>query len=472
MFACGALSSVREYVRIIFMEELRKNQILTVTIDGWGSEAQGVCHVDGRAIFVPSAIPGEEWDIKLLKVGSSAIYAKGEKLLLTSPARVEPDCPCAGKCGGCDTRHMRYEEELRFKLERVNAALQHIGKQSLQATEILGSAETAHYRNKAIFAVAQAEGQAAYGFYRERSHDLIPIDRCLLQSELSCRCAAAVVDFLRAEGLRAYDEASGKGTVRHVFCRQARQTGDAVLCISSASGFGAKTGALTEFVRSRCPELTGIVLNINKSRGNTVLSGDFYTLWGEPMLHDRLCGLEFSIAPQAFFQINPPQAERLYEKAAQYAAAGKDDLVFDLYCGAGTISLRMARDAGRVIGAEIVPEAVENARENAARNGVGNAEFLCGDAGEAAKALAQRGLQPRLVVVDPPRKGMSEDAVSAVASMEPDRVVYVSCNPATLARDILRFQGLGYTLQEVTAVDMFPRTCHVETVVLMSRKDT
>ena len=203
-----------------------------------------------------------------------------------------------------------------------------------------------------------------------------------------------------------------------------------------------------------------------------MLSGDFYTLWGEPMLHDRLCGLEFSIAPQAFFQINPPQAERLYEKAAQYAAAGKDDLIFDLYCGAGTISLRMARDAGRVIGAEIIPEAVENARENAARNGVGNAEFLCGDAGEAAKALAQRGLQPRIVVVDPPRKGMSEDAVSAVASMAPDRVVYVSCNPATLARDILRFQGLGYTLQAVTAVDMFPRTCHVETVVLMSRKDT
>jgi 23S rRNA (uracil1939-C5)-methyltransferase len=278
-----------------------------------------------------------------------------------------------------------------------------------------------------------------------------------------------VTYFLRAEGLPAYDEKTGRGTVRHVFCRHARLTKDAVLCITSAKGFGARTEAFIAHLRACCPELTGIVLNINKSRGNTVLSGDFYTLWGDPILHDRLCGLEFEIAPQAFFQINPPQAERLYERAAAYAAAGPEDLVFDLYCGAGTISLRMAQEAGKVIGAEIVPEAVDNAAENAKRNGVHNAEFLCGDAGEAAKALAARGLRPKIVVVDPPRKGMSEDAVSAVASMEPERLVYVSCNPATLARDILRFEGLGYALKEVTAVDMFPRTCHVECAALMTR---
>lgn len=452
------------------MEELRKNEKYTVEIDGWTSEGLGVCHLAGRAVFVPRALPGEQWEIKLLKVTGAAVYARGERRLLSSPGRAEPDCPVFGKCGGCDTRHMSYEEELRFKLDKVNAALKHIGKQSLEAKQILGSDQTRGYRNKAIFAVANVNGVPSFGFYRERSHELIPVERCLLQSELSCRCAAAVTEFLRHKGLPAYDEEAGRGTVRHVFCRQAVHTGDTVLCISSARGFGAATDELIGHLRTRCPELTGIVLNVNKTRGNTVLSGDFHTLWGNPLLHDRLCGLDFTIAPQAFFQINPPQAEHLYEKAAEYAAAGPMDLVFDLYCGAGTISLRMARDAGHVIGAEIVPEAVENAAENAKYNGVSNAEFLCGDAGDAAKSLSARGLRPKVVIVDPPRKGMSEEAVVAVASMSPERVVYVSCNPATLSRDILRFQDLGYVLQDVTAVDMFPRTCHVETVCLLSRQ--
>ena len=456
-------------VKIQDMEEFRKNDIYTIEIDGWTSEALGVCHLNGRAVFVPRALPGERWEIKVVKVGSNAVYARGERLLLPSPGRMEPDCPYYGKCGGCDTRHMSYEEELRFKLDRVNAALRHIGKQSIVASEILGSDQTLRYRNKAIFAVAEAAGEPAYGFFRERSHELIAVEDCLLQSELSCRCAAAVTEFLRSEGLPAYDEETGRGNVRHVFCRQARQTHDAVACIVSARGFGVRTEALVSHLYARCPDLTGIVLNVNKSRGNTVLCGDFYTLWGSPLLHDRLCDLDYTIAPQAFFQINPPQAERLYEKAAVYASAGPEDLVFDLYCGAGTISLRMARDAGRVIGAEIVPEAVENAAENAKRNGITNAEFLCGDAGEAARTLAGRGLRPRIVMVDPPRKGMSDDAVKSVASMSPERVVYVSCNPATLARDILRFQDLGYSVREVTAVDMFPRTCHVEVVTLITR---
>lgn len=470
MFAYAALSERGGYDKIQGMEELKKNEIVEAEITGWSSDGAGVCRVKGRAVFVPRAIPGERWEIRILKVTASAVFARGERLMQASPARIEPDCPHFGKCGGCDTRHLSYGEELRFKLGRVNDALRRIGKQEVQAKEILGSMEQDRTRNKAIFAVANTQRGPAFGFYRERSHELIPIADCRLQSELSCRCAKAVVDFLKKEKLQAYDESTGKGTVRHVFCRQARQTQDAVLCICSAAGFGSRTNTLVDDLRKECPELTGIVLNINKTRGNTVLSGDFYTLWGDEILHDELCGLQFSIAPQAFFQINPPQAERLYEKAAEYAGAGKKDLVFDLYCGAGTISLRMARDAGRIIGAEIVPEAVENAGENARSNGIENAEFLCGDAGEAAHALASRGLRPRIVVVDPPRKGMSEDAVKAVASMEPERIVYVSCGPETLARDILRFQELGYSLQEATAVDMFPRTCHVETVVLLSKK--
>jgi len=242
-----------------------------------------------------------------------------------------------------------------------------------------------------------------------------------------------------------------------------------VVCIVAARGFGERTQVLVKGLLEACPELSGIVLNINKTRGNTVLSGDFYTLWGKAEIRDSLCGFDFNIAPQAFFQINPPQAEKLYMKALEYADAGPEDLVFDLYCGAGTISLCLARKAGKVIGAEIVPQAIENAKANAAANGIENAEFICADAGQAASELAARNLRPKVIVVDPPRKGMDESAVNAVASMQPQRIVYVSCDCATLSRDILRFSQLGYALKKVCAVDMFPRTCHVESCVLLCR---
>ena len=452
------------------MKALKKNEIYTVTVDGWTSEALGVCHIEGRAVFLPRAIPGEQWRVRIVKVTNTAVYARGEELLISSPARREPDCPYYARCGGCDTRHMCYEEELRFKLSRVNDALRHIGRQTLQADSILGSEETARYRNKAIFAVAETPDGPACGFFRERSHALIAVEDCLIQKELSLRAAKAVTDFMRKHQIPAYDEESGKGVVRHVFCREAVHGKDALLCIVAARGFGAQTSALTEALRSACPELTGIVLNINKTKGNTVLQGDFYPLWGKPYMEDTLCGSRFAIAPQAFFQVHPLQAEKLYELAARFAQAEKTDLVFDLYCGAGTISLRLARDAGQVIGAEIVPQAIENAKENAARNGIQNVEFLCADAGDAARELASRGQIPKIVVVDPPRRGMDEAAVAAVAAMAPARIIYVSCNPSTLARDILRFNGFGYTLGKAAAVDMFPGTAHVETVCCLYRR--
>ena len=439
-----------------------KNQIYTVTIDGYTSEAYGVARVEGRAVFVPCALKGETWQIRLVKVTESVVYARGEMLLQSSPERRESLCPYFGKCGGCDTWHMSYGEEMRFKLDRVNDALKHIGQQTVLAEEIIGSDAVTRYRNKGIFAVAAQDGAVQCGLFRERSHELIPVDSCLIQNELSERAAKAVTTFLLSSGIDAYDEASGKGTVRHVFCRKAVKTADAVVCVVSARGFGDRTLSLVAAIREACPEASGIVLNINKAKGNTVLSGDFYTLWGRADMTDELCGSVFSISPQAFFQINPPQAEKLYDRALEYAGSG--ELAFDLYCGAGTISLCLARHYRRVIGAEIVPEAVENARENARTNGIKNIEFICADAGKAAEMLAKRALHPEAVVVDPPRKGMDEKAIHAIVSMQPDRVVYVSCNPATLARDILRLSSCGYTLQNVTAVDMFPRTSHVETV--------
>ncbi|MED9995153.1 MAG: 23S rRNA (uracil(1939)-C(5))-methyltransferase RlmD [Oscillospiraceae bacterium] len=443
---------------------MKKNDIYTVTIEDYSSDASGICRINGRVVFVPKAIPGEEWEIKIVKVRHDCAYARGERLLKASPARIVSACPYFGLCGGCDTQHISYEEELRFKLGLVNSALRRIGKQSMQATEIIGSENISHYRNKGIFAIGTIDGKARCGFFRERSHQLIAVDDCLIQDELSCRAAIAVTEFMNANGISPYDEAAGTGAVRHVFCRRSVHGSDVLLCIVSREGLGKKTQAFIDCLRKACPELTGIVLNINRSTGNTVLSGDFYTLWGRGSINDTLCGFKFDIAPQAFFQVNPPQAERLYARAIEYAALTPDMLALDLYCGAGTISLCLSAHAKKVIGAEIVPEAVDNANKNALANNVANVEFILADAGQAAKALYERGERPDVVVVDPPRKGLLENAIEAVAAMQPQRIVYVSCDPATLARDILRFNAYSYTLEKVTAVDMFPRTRHVETV--------
>ena len=449
------------------MEPLLKNQIIEAEVEGWSHDGAGVVRAGGRAVFVPGAIPGERWRVRIVKAGAAAVYGKGEALLAASPDRCAPDCPAYPQCGGCALRHVSYDAELRMKLDRVNEAYKRIGGLDLRAETILGAAETEGYRNKAIYAVTP---DLRPGFYRPRSHQVIPVERCRLQAEESDRAARAVCDFARAEGFPAYDEATGRGLLRHVFTRRARD-GALQVTVVAAGGFGAKTQALAEAVRAACPETVGVILNVNKTRGNTVLAGDFYTLWGADTLSDTLCGSRFELSPQSFYQVNPAQAERLYDRAVAYAAPEGRGLALDLYCGAGTITLALARGAERVVGAEIVPEAVENARENALRNGVGNAEFLCADAGEAAAELLRRGERPDAVVVDPPRKGLSPAALEAVCALAPARVVYVSCNPATQARDLKRFRELGYAAREAVAVDMFPRTSHVETVCLLSKRN-
>ena len=452
------------------MSELKKNQTYQVIIEAYSSDGYGVCRVDGRAVFVPRTIRGEKWLIRIVKVTSCAVYARGESLISPSASRLDSHCPYFTKCGGCDLWHMDYEEELRFKLGKVNDALHHIGKQTLEAKNIVASDTRYHYRNKAIYAISAIDGKSCYGFFRERSHQLVAVEHCMIQNQLSDRAAAAVTSFMDSNGILPFDETSLSGTVRHVFCRKAVNTKDAVLCLVAYRGLGSKTQAFVESICKACPELTGIVLNVNKSTGNTVLSGEFHTLWGKADIDDILCGHRFSISPQAFYQINPPQAEKLYSIAVDYALPWAGGLVFELYCGAGTISLCLAERAEKVIAAEIVPQAVENARINAANNAIDNIEFICADAGAAAQELAARGLTPDVVLVDPPRKGMSEQAIEAVSRMQPERIVYVSCNPATLARDILRFNAHAYSLCDVCAVDMFPRTNHVETVALLEKQ--
>lgn len=452
------------------MEELRKNRTYTAVVTGYTSEGCGVCRIRGKAVFVKGALMGEAWEVLIVKVSSSAVYGKGVKCLSASPCRETPSCPVFGKCGGCDLLHMSYEEELRYKLSRVNDALERVGGLDFRIAEIVPADEDARtrYRNKAIYnAAPTADGRAVLGFYRERSHEVAPITDCLIQTEASVKCLAALREFMDLHGLAAYDEKTGRGSVRRLLTRCAKKSAQTVACVVSADGLESCRDALAEHLTKSCPELTGVALCVNPSRGNSVLSDDIITLWGSEMLTDELCGLTFRYSVASFFQINPPQAEKLYERAVSYACPKSAGVVLDLYCGTGTIGLCAAGKADKVFGVEVAESAVENARQNALDNGITNAEFILGDAGIAASSLEKAGLRPEAVIVDPPRKGLNEDVIDAIARMAPERVVYVSCDPATLARDLRRFAALGYEPKKGAAVDMFPSCAHVETVVLL-----
>ena len=441
------------------MTELNKNEIYEAVIDGFSSDGGGVCRIGGRAVFVPRAIPGETWRVRIVKANRTAVWGRGEELLLSSPHRVRPACPVFGKCGGCACMHLDYETELAFKLDRVNSALHRIGGIDLKADGILGAESTEAYRNKAIYNFAPGP---VCGFYRARSHDVIPSPRCLLQPESFDRIAEALVAWMKENDIPAYDD-SGHGLVRHLFLR--RGSGGILACIVAA---GEVPASAVPALRGACPELAGICLCVNDRPGNTVLAGNIRTLWGSPSVELHICGADFDLSPRTFFQVNTCQAENLYNLVRSYAEpAGKT--VLDLYCGAGSIGLSVARDAAHLIGSDIVPEAIENARRNAEKNGVPNAAFLCGDASSVAAELASDGLHPDVIITDPPRKGMDEPVLAAIAEMAPNRLIYVSCDPGTLARDIRRLAVMGFSAERCTAVDMFPRTKHVETVVLLTK---
>ncbi len=442
------------------MTELRKNEIYTAEMEGFSSDGAGVCRIGGRAVFVPRALPGETWRVRIVKANRTAAWGRGEERLTTSPHRIAPACPVFGKCGGCACMHMDYEAELDFKLRRINDALRRIGGLDLRADAILGAETIEGYRNKAIYNFAPGP---VCGFYRARSHEVIEPPRCLLQPEVFQRTADALLAWMKEYGIPAYDEKTGRGVVRHLFLRKGA---DALLaCIVSAE---TPERDPVPALRRAVPELTGILLCRNDRPGNAVLTEDIRTLWGSPSVPQHLCGADFELSPLTFFQVNTAQAEKLYSLAGAFARpAGK--LVLDLYCGAGTIGLSTARDAARLIGNDIVAAAVENAERNALKNGVSNAEYFCGDASAIARKLADDGLRPDVIIADPPRKGMDRTVLDALVRMAPARIVYVSCDPGTLARDLKHLAAEGYAPEKCTAVDMFPRTSHVETVVQLSK---
>ena len=445
--------------------ELAKNQEHTVTIEGYGEGGMGVARINGCVVFVHGALRGEKCRVLILKTLKNAAFAKAVEILEPSDARIAPDCPYFPRCGGCTFRHMRYEEELRLKKQRVQDNLSRIGGSGAAVEEILGAQDTLRYRNKAQYPVS-ADG--AVGFYRARTHEVIECRHCLLVRPEAEAAAEALRGYMQACRVTGYDERTGRGLIRHLYVRS-NAAGESLICVLVNGGGLPEEEKLVALLRAACPECVGIVLGTNTKKGNVILGDRYRTLWGEAWIEDTLCGRVFRLSVPSFYQVNRAQAERLYQKAIEFAALTGKETVLDLYCGAGTITLAMAGHAGRVLGAEIVPEAVADAQGNAARSGVQNAEFFCGDASDVAKKLAQEKLRPDVITVDPPRKGLAADVVESIAAMQPERVVYVSCDSATLARDVKRFADLGYIAKRACAVDMFPRADHTETVCLLSK---
>lgn len=447
------------------MPGLEKNRIYRAHIDGYSSEGLGIARIDGQVVFVHGAIRGETCDVLVMKVLKNAAFGKIAALTEPSPARRQPDCPYYGRCGGCDFRHMSYEEELWAKRARVQDALTRIGGAEVTVEEILGAEQPLHYRNKSIYPISPA---GEVGFYRARSHQVVDVEHCLIQKPEADALAQAVRDYIARFRVEPYNEATGRGLLRHLYVRTSCR-GESLACLLVNGSRLPHEQELVDMLRAAAPGVCGVVLGENTRRGNAILGDRYRTLWGRDYLTDTLCGLELRLSVPSFYQVNHDQAQRLYEKALEYAGLTGRELAVDLYCGAGTITQVLARRARHVIGGEIVPEAIRDAEDSARRNGVENVEFLCGDASRLAAELRQRGLRPDVICVDPPRKGLAPDVVEAAASMTPGRIVYVSCDPATLARDVARFAPLGYRPVRACAVDLFPGTAHVETVCLLSK---
>ncbi len=443
----------------------REQSVHRLVIDSYASDGSGVARLDGMVVFVQGGIRGEVCDVLLTKVGRSAIWGRVVETVDDSPARVFPRCLHYTKCGGCQFRHMNYPEELEAKRIRVEDALRRIGGADLRVPDILRAKRVDRYRNKAQFPVARGP---RIGFYRPRSHNVIDVDDCLLQSASAARLRGAVKEWMRRWGVPAYDERTRTGLVRHVYVRTNRR-GESLCCLLVNGRGVPRETELVQALRAADARLAGVVLGVNESHSNVILGDSYRTLWGSDSLYDTLCGYSFRLSVPSFYQVNPDQAEVLYGKALEFANLTGEETVLDLYCGIGTISLVMARRARLVYGAEVVPQAVDDAAENARHNHVDNVRFLCADAGEAARRLEEDGVRPDVVCVDPPRKGLAQEVVDVIVRMAPRRVVYVSCDPGTLGRDVARFREQGYAARKAVAVDMFPRTAHVETVCLLER---
>ena len=447
---------------------LKKNDEIELNIEAFTSEGSGVGHYENMAVFVLGAAAGDRVLAHIIKVKKSYAVAKTVKVITPSKDRIPSDCPVSDSCGGCAFRHISYEAEVKMKKEKVESAFERIGGIQKKLDNFIKAEQTDGYRNKAEYPVG-FDGKIKIGFYANRTHRIINCENCLLSPEVFSKAVAIIRKWIAEFGIPVYDSETGKGVLRHIYLRQGSQTGEIMLCLVINEDELPFKEKLLERVLV-IPEIKSVVINKNKEKTNVILSNECETIWGEDYIYDVLCGVKVRLSALSFYQINHGQAQKLYAVAKEYAEPDKNKTLVDMYCGAGTIGLSMAKDFGKVIGVEIVPEAVRDAIHNAEINGIDNAEFYNFDASCAAELFKEKEINADVIVLDPPRKGCSYELVDAVCQAAPERIVYVSCDPATLARDCKRFLEYGYGVKKLTAVDLFPRTVHVESVALLIKE--
>lgn len=446
---------------------LKKNDEIALTVKSCTVQGSGVCDFNGMTVFVRGAVTGDHVIAHIIKVKKT--YAVGiiKKITQESPIRIKPECHVADKCGGCSFAHIKYAAELEIKARQVADNLKRLGGLDIEPQPIIGSPSVSRYRNKAQYPVGSDAGFALVGFYAPMTHRIIDCSDCNLQPEEFKTVVDIFRDSIRLSKITVYDETTHAGLLRHIYLRKGFKTGELMVCIVANGRKIPDSDKLIDELTSALPRIKSIILNVNEKNTNVVLGSECITLWGNDSITDILCGLKFNISPLSFYQVNHEAAEILYLKAKEYAALTGDETLLDLYCGTGTIGLTMANNVKTLIGVEVIPQAVENAIKNAEANEITNARFICADASKAAEVLLNENTKPDVIVLDPPRKGCDGELLKTVSDMSPDRIVYVSCDSATLARDCAILSGLGYKTVEVTPVDMFPRTGNVECVCLL-----
>lgn len=450
---------------------MKKNDTFETIILDLTIEGSGVCRIDNMAVFVPGTAVGDRIRVKIVKVLKNYAFGIVDALLEASPDRIAPACSLK-QCGGCVFQHVTYEAELHIKEKAVQDAFTRIGKLSPEFLPILGGQQRTRYRNKAQYPFAlNKDGRAVLGFFARRSHRVIPVEDCLLQPELFGKIAEVVLAFVRKQHISIYDETTGKGDLRHLYLRCGQHSGEVMVCFIVRKPIRKELKPLVKLLTEQFSDIRCICMNCNPKQTNVILGDRTETLWGSDTITDTMCGNAVDLSPESFYQVNTLQAERLYGVAKEFAQLTGEERLLDLYCGAGTIGLSMADQVKELVGVEIVPEAVENARKNAQRARISNARFFCGDAGTIAGQLVQQGEIPDVITVDPPRKGCDDVAIHAMVQMQPKRIVMISCNPATAARDCAELEKLEYHVDLVQPVDLFPGTGHVECVVLLSRNE-
>ena len=451
---------------------MKKDDLIEVTIEDLSEEGTGIGKFEGMTFFIKDAVIGDRVRAKIMKMKKNYGFARLMEVLTPSPDRVEPLCPVARQCGGCQIQAMSYEAQLAFKTRKVESNLKRIGKfEEIPMESIIGMEDPFHYRNKAQFPFGKnRDGKIITGFYAGRTHSIIENTSCHLGKEVNEEILEKILAWMNAFHVEPYNEATGKGLMRHSLIRCGFRTGEIMVCLVINGRKIPGEEALVDSLKI-IPGMTSISLNVNKEKTNVILGREVINLWGRPYIEDYIGEVKYQISPLSFFQVNPVQTERLYGKALEYAGLTGEETVWDLYCGIGTISLFLARKARKVYGVEIIPDAIEDARRNASLNGFTNTEFYVGKAEEVLpEKYEKEGVRADVIVVDPPRKGCDENLLSTMVKMQPERIVYVSCDSATLARDLRYLCDNGYELKRVCPADMFPQTVHVETVVLLSHK--